>query len=455
MFKSLWIKFFIVLISVSAIALLSAFLLRELMITDFSEYLEGETEDRAYWLTAAIESTYEKDSGWKKDSIVDDTIWALMLGFDMKLYDVQETLVMDTDMAISTLSPLVRKRVMSVIEYREQDTQGNFSPYVLFLGGREIGRLELRSLRPKKEMTFIERSNKLLIISLFVLGGFTLMLSIIFSRMLTKPVSDLTSAVTSISKGRLRSRVPRSGRDEISRLSDAFNEMAETLEVQESLRKKMTSHIAHELRTPVSAVRAELEGMMDGYIPMDRVHLQSLYDEIGRFRKIIEGIEDLTQAEASSLDLKKAVFELKPFLENISGRFKALFQEKGIAFTLSCSSDITLNADPDKLTQILINLLSNALKATGPGGKIMITVSRSGSDVLLEVSDTGEGIQSESLPFIFERFYKTPGDGLGLGLTIVKELVEAHNGTVSAYSKPGEKTTFRITLPQEYLHNSS
>jgi two-component system sensor histidine kinase BaeS len=455
MFKSLWIKFFIVLISVSAIALLSAFLLRELMITDFSEYLEGETEDRAYWLTAAIESTYEKDSGWKKDSIVDDTVWALMLGFDMKLYDMQETLVMDTDKAISTLSPLVRKRVMSVIEFREQDTQGNFSPYVLFLGGREIGRLELRSLRLKKEMTFIERSNKLLIISLFVLGGFALMLSIIFSRMLTKPVSDLTRAVTSIRRGRLRSRVPRTGRDEISRLSNAFNQMAETLEVQESLRKKMASHIAHELRTPVSAVRAELEGMMDGYIPMDRVHLQSLYDEIGRFRKIIEGIEDLTQAEASSLDLKKTVFELKPFLENISGRFKALFQEKGIAFTLSCSSNITLNADPDKLTQIIINLLGNALKATGKGGKITITVSRSESDVLLEVSDTGKGIQSESLPFIFERFYKTPGDGLGLGLTIVRELVEAHNGTVSAYSKPGEKTAFRITLPQEYLHNSS
>ncbi len=455
MFRSLWIKFFIVLISVSAIALLSAFLLRELMITDFSEYREGETEDRAYWLTAAIESTYEKDIGWDTESIINNTVWALMLGFDMKLYDVQGTLLMDTDTALNDLSPLVKKRVMSVIAFRDEDAKGNFSPYILFLGGREIGRLELRSLHQKKEITFIARSNKLLVVSIFILGGFTLILSVIFSRMLTNPVRKLTSAVTSITEGRFQSRVPRSGRDEISRLSDAFNRMAETLEVQESLRKKMTSHIAHELRTPVSAMRAELEGMMDGYIPIDRAHLQSLCDEIGRFRNIIEGIEDLSQAEASSLHLKMAVFELRPFLENISRRFKALFQEKGVSFTLNCNNDIRLNADPDKFSQIIINLLSNALKATGRGGTVAITVSRSDSDLLIEVSDNGKGIHVKDLPFIFDRFYKTTAEGLGLGLTIAKELVEAHKGTIGAASKPGEQTVFTITLPQNYLHNSS
>ncbi|UCE80070.1 MAG: HAMP domain-containing histidine kinase [Nitrospiraceae bacterium] len=425
------------------------------MITDFSEYREGETEDRAYWLTAAIESTYEKASGWNTESMIDDTVWALMLGFDMKLYDVQGTLVIDTDTALNALSPLVKKRVMSVIAFREEDAKGNFSPYVLFLGGREIGRLELRSLRPKKEMTFIQRSNELLIISIFALGGFTLILSIIFSRMLTKPVRDLTSAVTSITEGRFQSRVPRAGKDEISRLSDAFNRMAETLEVQESLRKKMTSDIAHELRTPVSAVRAELEAMMDGYIPIDRAHLQSLHDEIGRFRNIIEGIEDLSQAEASILHLKMARFELRPFLENISRRFTALFREKGISFTVDCDSDVMLTADPDKFSQIIINLLSNALKATERGGIIAITVSCFDSDVLIAVSDNGKGIDAKDLPFIFERFYKTAAGGLGLGLTIAKELVEAHKGTISAISKPGEQTIFTVTLPQNYLHNSS
>lgn len=455
MFKSLWIKFFVVLISVSLIALLSSFLLRELMIADFSEYREGETEDRASWLTASIESTYEKDSGWNRESIVDDTVWALMLGFDMKLYDTRENLVMDTDTALNALSPLVKKRVLSVTAFREQDAAGHFSPYVLFWGGREIGRLELRSLIPRKETTFIERSNTLLIISIFALGGFTLVLSIIFSRMLTKPVRDLTGAVTSIAEGRFHSRVPRTGRDEISRLSTAFNRMAETLEVQESLRKKITSDIAHELRTPVSAVRAELEGMMDGYIPIDRAHLQSLYEEIGRFRNIIEGIEDLSQAEASSLHLKTARFKLRPFLENISRRFAALFKEKEILFTLHCDGDIILSADPDKFSQIIINLLSNAIKASERGGIMGITVSRSDSDIFIEVSDNGKGIDAKDLPFIFERFYKTATGGLGLGLTIAKELVEAHNGIIRATSSPGKGTVFTVTLPQDRIHNSS
>jgi two-component system sensor histidine kinase BaeS len=447
MFKKLWIKFFLLLVAVSVIALSAALLLRELMVTDFREYLEGEMEDQAYWITAALESTYEKHSGWSEQGTIEDTVWALMLGFDIKLYDTDGSLVMETEKAINTLSPLVKKRVMTISELRLRERSGRFLPYALFLGGEEIGHLELKFLRPKKEMVFIKRSNKLLLISILALGGVAIILSIVFSRKLTNPIKGLIDAVTAIGEGKLKSRVEMSGRDEISRLSEAFNRMAHTLELQESLRKKLTSNIAHELRTPVSAVRGELEGMMDGFIPMDNEHIQSLHSEIGRLKSILEGIEELSQAEASSLTLRKQLLKLGPFLKNIVERFKKLLQDKSVAVELLCDDKLIVNADPDRLSQIIINLLSNSMKATKKGGSVWIKAFKKESEVFIKVTDDGCGINKDDLPFVFERFYKASDGGLGLGLTIVRELVEAHGGKITVQSEQGKKTAFIVTLP--------
>ena len=138
---------------------------------------------------------------------------------------------------------------------------------------------------------------------------------------MTRPIKALISAAAAIEEGDFRSRVGVSGDDELGNLSDAFNRMAQKLEVQEALRKKLTSNIAHELRTPISAVRGELEGMIDGLISADKEALQSLYAEIGRLKSILEGIEDLSQAEASSLTIRKVDLQLQPFLKNIAERF--------------------------------------------------------------------------------------------------------------------------------------
>ncbi|HEX8947604.1 MAG TPA: ATP-binding protein [Dissulfurispiraceae bacterium] len=451
MTRSLWLKFFVLLVAVSLIALSSALLLRELMVRDFREYLEGEREDRVYWVTAALESTYERYSGWQRKRIIEDAVWALMLGFDIRLYDKSGLFIMDTEEAINSLSPLVKKRITAISELRSRDpsseTADRYMPYPLFLGGTEIGRLEVKYLHPKKEAVFVERSNELLLLSLLVLGGIAILLSIVFSRRLTNPIKRLKNAVVAVGEGNLKCRVAASGSDELSRLSGAFNRMAQTLEIQESLRKKLTANIAHELRTPTSAIRGELEGMMDGLIPVDREHLQSLYAEIGRFRKIIEGLEELSQAEASSLTLKKQPLELAPFLKNIVERFGRMFRDKGIAVDFRGDEQLVINADPDRLSQIVINLLGNALKATEEGGNVRVLASRRGADAVIEVVDDGCGIRQEDLPFIFERFYKTASGGLGLGLTIVKELVEAHGGRITAVSEHGKGSAFTVTLP--------
>ena len=201
-------------------------------------------------------------------------------------------------------------------------------------------------------------------------------------------------------------------------------------------------------------MRGELEAMIDGLIPDDERRLQSLYDETGRLKHVVDAIEELNQAEASRLSLQRRRLDLKPLLENIVERFRGRFQEKGITLELTCSDGQEVYADPERMSQIILNLLSNALKATGAGGHVTITVASVQGNLRITVEDTGCGIGEEDLPFIFERFYRRPGGGLGIGLTIVKELVEAQGGKIEAKSAPGKGSSFAVLFPLS-VHNSS
>jgi two-component system sensor histidine kinase BaeS len=187
--------------------------------------------------------------------------------------------------------------------------------------------------------------------------------------------------------------------------------------------------------------------MMDGLLSTGREQLQSLHEETGRLKKIIEGIEDLSQAEASSLSLKKERMKLEPFLQNIVDRFGNLFAEKRVGLELECDGGLTANADPDRLSQILINLLSNALKATESGGKVRLKGYRNPAGVSIEVADNGCGIRQEDLPFIFERFYKATGGGIGIGLAIARELAQAHGGKIEVKSEYGKGSVFTVSIP--------
>ena len=225
--------------------------------------------------------------------------------------------------------------------------------------------------------------------------------------------------------------------------------MAEQLAIQDALRKKLSANVAHELRTPLGAVRGELEGMIDGLIPPEKENLRSVYDEIGRMRIVLDGMEELAQAEASGLSLNIKVFEIKPFLLDITNRYRRMFEEVDVSLTLELKENLTVSADPEKLSQVVINLLSNSLQATPEGGNVTVSVSKVGDGgIRLSVADTGSGITPEIMPFVFERYYRVrDGGGLGIGLTIVKELVEAHGGRVTANSTPEKGSVFDVFLP--------
>lgn len=455
MFRSLQAKFLLLLLCVAAVALSGTFLLRELMMRDFTEYLEGDAEDRAYAVLAAFEGAYERDGGWKKQTQANDTLWAMTLGFRTRLLDEEGREVMTTEGALAAATPALRRRLDALTSQTEQGVVDKAIPYPLFLGGKRIGTLEMSVTRQVRGGLFLSRANRFLLISVLIVGGFAVLLSIPFSRRLTKPIRELAFAAFAISRGDLSRRVADGRGDEIGELTDAFNRMAGALEAQDGLRRKLIADVAHELRTPLAVMRGEIEAMVDGMIPMDQGRLQSLYDETGRLKRMVEGIEELNRAETSVLSLAPERFPLRPFLGHIVERFERVFEENGVKLEAECPEDVEVFADPERLSQIVINLLSNAGRATMRGGKVSIRVVAEPDGRKLYIEDTGQGISEEDLPFIFERFYKGAGGGLGIGLTVVKELVEAHGGSVEVESTLGKGSIFTVALPWPGVHNSS
>jgi len=456
MIKSLWIKFLILLLSISVISLSAALTLRGLIIKDFEEFLEGETEDRIYRVMAAIEGSYERYSGWNEESLKENAVWALLLGYEVKILDAEDNDLLSTKKAIDHLPPLMQRRISAIAGFASGDnplvSATPFTNYPLFLGGEGIGSIEIRPVLTRegqgKGTIFMMRSDRFLILVVFVLGGLSVLLSLVYSKRMTDPIKKLTIAATHISEGNIKSRVSVKGNDEISNLSRTFNMMADNLEVQETLRRKLTSNIAHELRTPLSAMQGEIEGMLDGLMRIDRERLISLHEETNRLKHIIEGIEELSRAQASVLEMHTQQVVLKPFLINIKDRFDKLFSDKGVHLAFECDDTATINADPDKLSQIVINLLSNALKATEQGGMVLMKAGSTGTDSFIDITDTGAGIKREDLSFIFERFYKASEGGLGLGLTIAKELADAHGGRIEVRSEYGRGSSFIFSIPK-------
>ncbi len=446
---SLQRKLLVLLGVVTLLALSSALLLRSLIIQDFKAFGEGRMLDRLYQVQAVLEGHYAQNGRWQRDQVESDLVWAWLSGIDIRLYDREERLVLSREQAIQRLSPVMQQRIAaSTARMPHADTSAEYLPYPLFYQGEEIGHIEARLPRPLHEAFFIHSSNRFLAYSVIGLGAAAILLSILAARRISRPLQELTRATAGLAEGAIYRHVTVRANDEIGRLAASFNRMVDTLEAQERLRKQLVSNAAHELRTPLMVIRGELEGMLDGLLPITPESLQSLHDEVNRLSTILDGVDELTRAQAGLAGLDLHQTRLLPFFSQIFSRFARQAEEQQVTTSIIVDDSLTAPLDPDQFTRILINLISNALRAMPQGGTLTLTARQSGNDtVSITLDDTGCGIAPEELPHIFERFYKGKQGGLGLGLAIVKELVEAHHGSISASSTAGSGTSFVITLP--------
>src|SRR6266567_4610910 len=327
-------KFMLVLIFVAALGVSSSLILRELIVRDFGQLTEGEMEDRVYWVSAALETAFEKSQGWNQEALAGDAVWALLLGIETRVRDRTGALVMDTAKALKQLSPGSHQRILASAGFDPNRGHGPYVGYTLFLKGEEIGHLEARFFPREKRALFVSRTNRLLLASALLLGGVAILSSIILARRLTRPITRLARAADSISQGNLHERLEITGGDELATLSHSFNRMAHTLEKQNALRKQINANFAHEMRTPLAIMQGQLEGILDGLIPNERRVLESLLEENLRLARIVTNVEELVQAEASALSLKRMRLPLQPLLEGIAQRFSAVGGKKKISFTV-------------------------------------------------------------------------------------------------------------------------
>ena len=446
---SLQRKLLVLLGLVILIALSSSILLRNFVIRDFKAFGEGRMLDRLYQVQAVLEGRYEQAGGWKPAQVADDLVWAWLSGIELRLYDADSRLVIDTRQALASLPPVMQQRIAASANRRPLLPEtAEFQSYPLFMKGEEIGHLDLQLPKPVHESFFIRSSNLFLIYSLLGLGLTAVILSVMAARRISRPLQELTAAAEKLASGDHAQRVQTESSDEIGRLATTFNRMADRLEAQEQLRKQLVSNAAHELRTPLMIIRGELEGMMDGLLPVTPEALQSLHDEASRLTTILDGVDELTRAQTAALQLHRQSVALSPLLQGIVSRFERSAQEQQVSILVRGDQNLNAWIDPDRFTQIMVNLITNALKAMPKGGRLEIHLSATPQARYIEVIDTGTGIPEELLPHVFERFAKGKTGGLGLGLAIVKELVTAHGGSISVSSKPESGTCFRIELPE-------
>ncbi|MEJ2323868.1 MAG: HAMP domain-containing sensor histidine kinase [Nitrospirota bacterium] len=443
----LFIAFFVVIL----IALVSNLIFERLIIRDFEQFAMGTREDELYRVLASVEGAYGEDEGWDHPALGHAVLWGTMLGFEVVVKDTEEKPVMTTEDALEVSSPSMQRRIYSLVN--PEEPTGEFEAYPLFVMGKEIGSLHVRpiervGLLQQKEALFKRRGQNFLLISFVIAGGGALFLSMVFSMFLTVPLKRLKGAAEAVAGGDLDVRVKVSSRDEIGSLTETFNHMVESLKREEDLRRHLTQNIAHELRTPLSVMRSHLEALADGVIENTDEALETLSAELRRLINLVEGIEDVTKAEASFF--KKPEYEkvgLGGFVEGIAQGMKPLFQKKGLELSVSARGEAEVVTDPEKLEIALRNILSNALSHTAEGGA-SVDYGVEGGAFFVAVTDTGPGVPEEEREKIFKRFYKGGGsEGIGLGLSIAKETLELMGGRITVEGAPGGGATFRITLP--------
>ncbi|MCE7984425.1 MAG: HAMP domain-containing protein [Caldilinea sp. CFX5] len=270
-----------------------------------------------------------------------------------------------------------------------------------------------------------------------------------------QPIKAMQQASLRIADGNYHERLPTYRSIELNALAQAFNQMVATIEASEQRRVELIGDVAHELRTPLSSIQATLEGLIDQVLEPEPDTLFSLQDEVRRLQRLVQQLEALSRAESGNMVLKQASLDLRTLLQAVCGRLGIQFEDKGVALQVELPAQLPpVRGDADRLAQVFINLLGNALQYTPAGGAVTVRVRQDQAWVITEVSDTGIGIPPDQLTRIFERFYRVDksrarsSGGHGIGLTIAKHLVQAHGGRIWATSRGlGYGATFTVTLP--------
>jgi two-component system sensor histidine kinase BaeS len=444
------------------VSILIAVLISNYMIGEkFNNYLIDEHKTKVSKIATIINGLYDEKTGFStsgKDEI-------LRYSNAEKLYievkDKNGVLVFTSGNSALQQNTMMGSMMNSMMNNFSEIKPGEYTEdnYPLMKNSNEVGNIVFgyygTSYLNDAALTFKMTLNHSFFLSGFIALIFGLIVSILLSKQISSPLTKITATANNIRNGDLeaRSRVT-SKTTEIIDLNASINYLAETLQKQELLRKRLTSDMAHELRTPLTNLKSHIEALLDKVWEPTEKMLTSFYEEIERLIKLVEGLNDIAKLEQTNLNLNKSRFNLSLELEKVITSFEPLFANSNSKIISNIFSNIDVFMDKDKFTQVMYNLLANSLKYLNGNGEVFVTLMDKNETIILVVKDNGIGISEKDLPFIFERFYRSDESrnkktgGSGIGLTIVKSIVEAHNGTINVKSTLGEGSSFIVTIPK-------
>ncbi|WP_420632353.1 sensor histidine kinase [Candidatus Leptofilum sp.] len=301
---------------------------------------------------------------------------------------------------------------------------------------------------------FASRVNRAIFLAALGATAVSLVIGVVLARSLTRPLQEMTEATQAVAQGNLTQQVPVRSDDELGKLATSFNQMSADLAQSRDLRRQMTADIAHDLRTPLSLILGHAEALSDGVLPPTPETFDVIHDEARRLNRLVEDLRLLSLSEAGELSLVRRPVQPQSLLERAVIAHAPAAQQKQIELVLTAPNDLPdVLVDPDRLAQVLDNLITNALRYTPENGHIHLTAQQNQTAVQLHVQDSGPGMNPAELAHVFDRFYR--GDksrqrhdgGSGLGLAIAKSLVENQDGRIWAESAPGQGATFIVELP--------
>jgi signal transduction histidine kinase len=434
----------------------------------FDSYLAQVQSGRNAAVVNTLTQTYRAPDGWDATAIYALSQVARLGDVDVAVYSPKGRLVFTVqglrmgrgtlDAGGTSTSPPAPAAKLGPGDFEVHS-------YPIVVGGHGVGTAELysmRDLRAAAETSYQSALTRSLVTAALVAAVLAFLISLVVSRRITGPLEELADAAGDVAGGNLEVRVASHGDDEVGALAIAFNAMSDRLARDEQWRRDMTADLSCELRTPLTAIQSRLEALEEGALPATPENLRAIGTEVERLGRLLGALRSLNELESEDLGVALESLDLADVARDAMQRAEAAFQAKGVALAGELSP-AAAKGDRDRLSQAVANLLDNALKFTPKGGCVLVTVA-SGDDLTrsavlsggswarLAVADSGPGIGSADLPFVFDRFFRSRAargtQGLGVGLAIARGLVEAQGGVIEAADRPEGGALLTVSLPQ-------
>ncbi len=432
-------------VAVAAIAVFAALIMMSAR-NEVSGLTDRQREDDLVATAIAAGDAYQRTEGWTTANLAGAAAVAARSQATLTIVDADgEVVAAPTDALASMMTQM--HGVAAV------DTpRGDPVSAAVVVDGEPVGAVMLRfpTQTMEAERHVRDALARTAILGVLIAAAVAIVIALYVSVRVTRPVTALTTAAGDLAAGRRDTRVDADGPGELRTLAEAFNEMADQLDREDRLRRNLVADVAHELRTPLAILQGSTEALLDGVDEPTPDVLGSLNDEVTRLRRLVGDLETLAAAEAAGLRPREERVDLADVATAAADLLRPLADDRGTTLTAKARPAAVIG-DTDRLHQIAVNLIANAVKFTPAGGAITISTSSDEVSACLEIVDNGPGIPEQELPHVFERFWRgANGDkatGSGIGLAVVAELVAAHHGTVSAGNIPGGGARFRVTLP--------